>query len=190
MRVTVRAPSARDQEEFLARVRASRRLHHPWVSPPDTPAKFRRYMRRTRRDDFRSFLVFRREDDALVGVFNLSQIFLGVLRSAYLGYEAFAPFAGQGYMTEGMRLVLRRAFTRLGLHRVEANIQPGNLASKRLVRRLGFRKEGYSPRYVRIGGRWRDHERWAILKEEFLRTVPALRHSRTKTSIEPGANPA
>jgi ribosomal-protein-alanine N-acetyltransferase len=69
-------------------------------------------------------------------------------------------------MTEGMRLVIGRAFGTLRLHRLEANIQPANAASIALVRRLGFRKEGLSRRYLKIGGRWRDHERWAILAEE------------------------
>jgi ribosomal-protein-alanine N-acetyltransferase len=110
-------------------------------------------------------LVCRRTDGAIVGVVNLNEIVRAALQSAYLGYYAFQPHAGQGYMAEGLGLVLRHAFRRLGLHRLEANIQPGNRASRELVRRLGFRKEGFSPRYLKIGGRWRDHERWAIVRE-------------------------
>jgi ribosomal-protein-alanine N-acetyltransferase len=68
-------------------------------------------------------------------------------------------------MTEAVGLVVRDAFRRLRLHRLEANVQPGNRASIRLVRRLGFRREGYSPRYLKIQGRWRDHERWALLAD-------------------------
>ncbi len=102
----------------------------------------------------------------MVGVYNVSQIYYGHLRSAYLGYYAFTPFSGQGYMSEGIRLTLRHAFGPLKLHRLEANIQPENEPSRALVKGAGFRLEGYSPRYLKIGGRWRDHERWAILAED------------------------
>jgi ribosomal-protein-alanine N-acetyltransferase len=74
-------------------------------------------------------------------------------------------FAGTGLMTEALRAAVGYAFNELGLHRLEANIQPGNTASIALVRRLGFRQEGFSPRYLRINGEWRDHERWALLSD-------------------------
>lgn len=98
---------------------------------------------------------------------SLGQVVYGNLRGAYLGYSAFRPFDGRGYMTEGLGLVLRYAFGTLKLHRVEANVQPDNARSIALVERLGFRREGYSPRYLKIGGRWRDHVRYAILAEDF-----------------------
>jgi ribosomal-protein-alanine N-acetyltransferase len=101
--------------------------------------------------------------DELVGIVNVSEIVRGAFRSGYLAYYVFRPYERRGLMTEGVRLVVRDAFRRLGLHRLEANVQPGNRASIRLVRRLGFRREGYSPRYLKIQGRWRDHERWARL---------------------------
>ena len=99
----------------------------------------------------------------------MSHIFHGNFCSAYLGYYAGATFMGQGYMSEGLRLVLRHAFGALGLHRLEANIQPKNRASIHLVRRAGFRREGFSSRYLKVLGRWRDHERWAITAEAFRR---------------------
>ena len=114
-------------------------------------------------------LLCRAEDDAIMGFFNLSQIVRRRLQSAYLGYAVGQPFAGQGYMREGIELVLRHAFTTLQLHRIEANIQPGNANSLALARGAGFRREGFSPRYLKIGGRWRDHERWAILVDEWRR---------------------
>jgi ribosomal-protein-alanine N-acetyltransferase len=105
-------------------------------------------------------------DGAIAGSINLSEIVRGRFQNAYLGYQIGAPFARQGYMTEALQLALRVAFGRLRLHRVEANIQPRNMASIALVRRAGFRREGLSRRYLKMGGRWRDHERWALLVEE------------------------
>jgi ribosomal-protein-alanine N-acetyltransferase len=84
--------------------------------------------------------------------------------SGYIGYYAFAGHEGQGLMRAGLRAVVRQAFGAMKLHRLEANIQPGNVASIALVAACGFSKEGYSPRYLKIGGRWRDHERWALVK--------------------------
>lgn len=164
--VYLRHPTPQDRAEFLERARASRSLHRPWVHAPEDEASFAAFVRSNDDEDSERLLVCRRDDDAIVGVFNLSQIFYGGFRSAYLGYYAFAPFAGHGYMREGIRLVLRHAFGPVGLHRVEANVQPGNDASIALVRGAGFRREGFSPRYLKIGGRWRDHERWAILAED------------------------
>ena len=108
--------------------------------------------------------VFRRADgNALVGYAEITNIVHCVFLSGYLGYYAFSGHERQGYMSEGLRLLARLAFSQLGLHRLEANIQPENTASIALVRSCGFRKEGYSPRYLKIRGRWRDHERWALL---------------------------
>jgi ribosomal-protein-alanine N-acetyltransferase len=148
-------------------VRASRSFHRPWAHPPANEAAFDRYIATAReRDRLVPLLVCRAREGDIAGVFNLGHLVRGVAQSAFLGYYAFAPLAGHGYMRQGLDLVLRQAFGRLGLHRVEANIQPGNERSIALVRGAGFRREGYSPRYLKIGGRWRDHERWAILAED------------------------
>jgi ribosomal-protein-alanine N-acetyltransferase len=162
-RVYLRQPALTDETEFLASARASRGLHRPWLSAPLTPDQFRLYLQRMQAPANLGLLVCRREDGALAGVVNISNIVLGMLRSGYLSYYAFAGFERQGLMREGLRAVVRHAFRALKLHRLEANIQPGNVASIALVRSCGFTKEGYSPRYLKISGRWRDHERWAIL---------------------------
>jgi ribosomal-protein-alanine N-acetyltransferase len=107
------------------------------------------------------------EQRELAAVFNISEIVRGSFCSAYLGYYGFAPHNSRGYMTAGLRAVLSKAFGRHGLHRLEANIQPENVASRRLVEVAGFRLEGFSPRYLKIAGRWRDHERWAITAEDW-----------------------
>ena len=101
-----------------------------------------------------------------LGLFNISEIVRGNFQNAFLGYGGVADFAGQGYMTEALELVLREVFTTLKLHRLEANIQPGNAPSIALARGAGFRLEGFSPRYLLIGGQWRDHERYAITVDE------------------------
>jgi [ribosomal protein S5]-alanine N-acetyltransferase len=104
-------------------------------------------------------------DGPLVGVFTITGIIMGRFRSGYLAYYAMREAAGRGLMTEALALVIRYAFGEIGLHRLEANIQPGNERSIALVRRAGFQKEGFSPRYLQIDGEWRDHERWALLAD-------------------------
>jgi ribosomal-protein-alanine N-acetyltransferase len=168
----------RDAAAFVAAVGACRRLHRAWVAAPDTPPAFRRYLARFGGSIAGSahvgYLAVRRDDDALAGVFNFSEIVRGAFESAYLGYYALAPHAGRGYMTEALALALDRAFGELALHRVEVNIQPRNRRSLDLVERAGFEREGYSRRYVRIAGRWRDHVRFAMLAEDWPRRRRAL----------------
>jgi ribosomal-protein-alanine N-acetyltransferase len=161
-RIVVRPPQPADMRAFLRAARASTALHRPWVSAPDTPERFHAWIKRASAPQFRPLLVCRRDDGALVGVFNISEIVRGNFCSAFLGYYAFAGQERQGLMKEGLAAVVRHAFGPLKLHRLEANIQPANAPSIGLVRACGFRHEGFSPRYLKVGGRWRDHERWAI----------------------------
>jgi ribosomal-protein-alanine N-acetyltransferase len=166
-RVYLRSPERADRAEFVALMRASRAFHRPWATAPTDDEAFEAYLVDSRRHDFEAMLACRREDRAILGFFNLSHITRGSLQSAYLGYAVASVYANQGYMREGIDLVLREAFLNLRLHRIEANIQPGNHASIALARGAGFSREGFSPRYLKIGGRWRDHERWAILAEDW-----------------------
>jgi len=165
--VELRAPRPEDREPFIAAMKASAELHRPWVTPPVTAPEFDHWLARTRREDFDANLAVRPEDDAMVGWFNVSQIMRGPLQSAFLGYGGVAEWSGAGYMTAALRLVVERAFTELSLHRLEANIQPANTASIALVERCGFVREGFSERYLKIDGHWRDHARFAIRAEQW-----------------------
>jgi [ribosomal protein S5]-alanine N-acetyltransferase len=166
-RVRLDELSATDRGPFLAMVRESRELHRPWAFPPERGDQFAELLARAEREDVLCLLVRPLEAPRdIAGVFTISQIVRGLFQSAYLGYYASAGYAGRGYMREGLELVLDHAFDTLGLHRLEANIQPGNASSIALARRAGFRLEGFSPRYLLIGGQWRDHERYAITAEE------------------------
>lgn len=164
-RLLLAEPTARDLPELLELARASREFHRPWVYLSQTREGWRRYLGRARQENVVSYLLRRRDTSELVGVVNLNEIVRGVFQSAYLGFYAHARHSRQGLVSEGLRAVLALAFRKHRLHRVEANIQPDNEASLRLVERLGFQREGLSPRYLRIGGRWRDHERWALTRE-------------------------
>jgi ribosomal-protein-alanine N-acetyltransferase len=165
-RVSLRVLDRADREEFLALARESRELHRPWTYPPERADQFDDLFARSRRDDFVCLLAIAVAGGEIAGVFTISQIVRGAFQSAYLGYYANARYAGQGMMREAMEQVLDHAFGPLSLHRLEANIQPGNGPSIALARGAGFRLEGFSPRYLLIGGQWRDHERYAITVDE------------------------
>jgi ribosomal-protein-alanine N-acetyltransferase len=165
--VALRPPTAEDRDALIAAMKASAELHRPWLTPPVTAPEFDAWITRSNRADFDASLAVRPEDGAIVGYFNISQIIRGPLQSAFLGYGGVAEWSGRGYMTAALRLVLERAFTDLALHRLEANIQPGNAASIALVERCGFVREGFSERYLKIGGQWRDHARFAIRAEQW-----------------------
>ena len=162
-RIVLRPPTAADAREFAAAARASRALHRPWITAPTTPEAFRAWHKRLAQSTQCTLLACRSDTGGIVGVFNITNIVMGPFRSAFLGYYAFAGHELQGLMTEGLRAVVRHAFRSLKLHRLEANIQPANTPSIALVKRCGFTHEGFSPRYLKVGGRWRDHERWAIV---------------------------
>lgn len=174
-RVMLRLVTGADQAEFVELASASAELHHPWMSLPATPPEFQAYLTRFDHVTAEGFLVCLRGTGTIVGVIHINNIIRGRYQNGSLSYAAFAPAAGQGYMSEGLALVLRYAFEELRLHRLDAQIQPGNHASVGLIRRLGFRNEGYSPDLLFIDGAWRDHERWAITSD-MTGAVPASPH--------------
>lgn len=171
----IRPVTARDRRAFLEMTRASAPLHRPWISPPVTDRAFDLYLARMKSAEHAGLLICRASDSGIAGVVNLNGIVRGTFLCASLGYYAAADSAGRGYMTAGLRLAVAHAFNELGLHRLEANIQPANDRSIALARRCGFAREGFSPRFLYIDGAWRDHERWAIYDERA--TLQPAHHS-------------
>jgi len=162
-RVVVQRVRRADAGEIVAANRENVAYHAPWVSPAADRAAFDVWFARTISGANVSLLARERATNDLVGVVSFSEIVMGVFHSAYTGYWGYARTGGRGLMTEALREAVRFAFDELGLHRVEANIQPENLRSIALARRAGFVKEGFSPKYLFIDGAWRDHERWAMV---------------------------
>ena len=162
--VTLTRVTIADAPDLIAANKASQEHHLPWVTSFTDQAGFDAWFQRGITGPNAS-LIARAGDGGIVGVVNVSEIAMGAFQSAYLGYYGMVRYARQGLMTEALRQAIAFAFTDLGLHRVEANIQPGNLGSIALVKKLGFKQEGFSERYLKIGGQWRDHERWALLSD-------------------------
>jgi ribosomal-protein-alanine N-acetyltransferase len=167
MSVRLERPTLRRERDYLEAVRRSRRLHRGFVTTAETPAEYRDYLRRARRANQQSFFVVVADSGELAGVVNINDIVRYGQQSGRLGYYAFAPHGGAGLMRAGLMLVIERAFGELDLHRLEANIRPSNRRSIALVRGLGFHREGIARAFMKIGARWCDHERWALLASDW-----------------------
>jgi ribosomal-protein-alanine N-acetyltransferase len=170
--VVLRSPQASDFDGWAALREASRTFLTPWEPtwPSDdlTRSAFRhrlkRYAEDVRTDQGYPFFLFRKEDNVLVGGLALANVRRGVAQAASLGYWIGAPYVRRGYMTAAVRALLPVAFDFLRLHRVEAACIPTNLASVRLLERVGFRREGYARAYLCINGMWQDHLLYAKLR--------------------------
>ncbi|MGT2472028.1 GNAT family N-acetyltransferase [Paraburkholderia terrae] len=159
-----------DAADLIAANRANQDYHLPWVTSFTDRAGFDSWLGRCLTGPNVGLVARERDSGRVIGVVNISEIVVGAFQSAYLSHYGMSSFSRKGLMTEALRAAVDHAFDDLGLHRLEANIQPENEASIALVRRLGFQKEGFSPRYLRINGEWRDHERWALLSDMFNAT--------------------
>lgn len=168
LRVFIKKPAREDCQQLLSLRQRSKGLYSPWGFPSVDMQDCEKYINRCQNENFQGLLICNSSDKRIIGVANLSQIYYGMFQNAYLSYYVDVNFAGQGLMSEGVSLAIGYAFCTLNLHRLEANIQPENQKSIDLVKRLGFTKEGFSQRYLKINGQWRDHERWALTVEDWL----------------------
>lgn len=164
-RVALRRITHEDQAAFTRLARESADHFEGWISAPTTASGFDDYLVRFDQNTAEGLLLCIRQTGDIAGFVNISYIVRDSYRRGTLGYGTFAPSARQGYMSEGFGSVFRFAFNDLGLHRLEADIQPSNNPSLNLVKKLGFQKEGYSQGLVFIDGAWRDHERWAVTSD-------------------------
>lgn len=168
IRVFIKSPTEEDCQELLSLRQRSKDFHFPWVFLSVNEKDCKSYINRCQNDDYQGLLICHLNSNKIIGVVNFSQIFYGMFQNTYLSYYVDVNFAGQGLMFEGVRLAIDYAFYTLKLHRIEANIQPANKTSISLVERLGFTKEGFSPKYLQINGEWCDHERWALTVENWV----------------------
>ncbi len=113
------------------------------------------------------FLLFQpRHPGKIVGTLGFNEIVRGAFQSCFLSYKIDRTLWGRGYGTEAIDYAVGWAFRSLKLHRVEANIMPRNLASRRAAEKAGFQYEGFSPRYLKINGVWEDHIHMVKRNEE------------------------
>jgi ribosomal-protein-alanine N-acetyltransferase len=172
--VTLRAPQSADYAEWSALRESSRDFLVPWEPtwPSDdlTRSAFRRRLKRyaedQRSDAAYAFLIFRNDDNAMVGGLTLANIRRGVAQAGSIGYWIGAPFAKKGYMTAAVRALVPYSFTALRLHRLEAACIPNNAASIRLLEKTGFTREGYARGYLCINGVWEDHLLYGRVKDD------------------------
>jgi [ribosomal protein S5]-alanine N-acetyltransferase len=172
--VTLRVPHGGDYAEWASLREQSRGFLTPWepVWPIDdlTRGAFRRRLKRyaedLRGDLAYAFLIFRHEDNAMVGGLTLANIRRGVAQAGSIGYWVGAPFARKGYMSAALRALIPFCFGTLRLHRLEAACIPSNAASIRLLEKSGFQREGYARAYLCINGIWQDHLLYARLQDD------------------------
>lgn len=172
--VALRVPQGSDYAEWAALREASRDFLVPWEPTwPDDDLSRGAFRRRLKRyaDDQRSdlayaFMIFRNDDNALVGGLTLANIRRGVAQAGSIGYWVGAPFARKGYMTAAVRALVPFCFRTLRLHRLEAACIPANTASIALLEKTGFAREGYARSYLCINGAWQDHLLYARLADE------------------------
>lgn len=170
----LRSPIGSDMEQWLDLRSKSKAFLKPWepLWPEDdlTNIGYRRrlkaYAQQRHNGTARTYFLFRRSDNQLIGGISLTRITYGITRSGMLGYWMGADHAGQGHMKKAVAALLDFAFLNLRLKRIEAACLPTNTTSINLLKKCGFSEEGYAREYLEINGKREDHILFAILDSE------------------------
>ncbi|HEY8889319.1 MAG TPA: GNAT family protein [Clostridium sp.] len=112
-----------------------------------------------------SFGIYIKDNGKLIGGVDLFQIIRGPLQSCVVGYCLDKQYNGNGYVTEAVSLAIEFGFNSIKLHRIEAGVMPGHIASMRVLEKVGFHKEGIAQKNVKLNGRWEDHQIFAIISD-------------------------
>ena len=172
--IFLRTPQFSDFDDWSELRSESRNFLEPWepkwsknsLTRSDYRRRITRYEHDIRYERNIPFYIFILETKILAGGISLSNINRGITQSCTLGYWIGEKFAGQGLMTEAVAVVTDVVFNILKLHRLEAACVPENIASKSVLKKVGFKEEGYARKYLQINGEWRDHNLFAVLSSD------------------------
>jgi ribosomal-protein-alanine N-acetyltransferase len=174
-RVFLRPPKRRDALKWQKLRMSSKSFLVPWEPSWDASSCTRRaYLRYFKNSNYLanmdraySFLIFKTDDKTLLGGINIGNVRRGVSQSASLGYWIGEKYSRNGYMKEALKLLIPSLFVDLRLNRIEAATLEENIASKNLLKKIGFKKEGVLRKYLKINGTWRDHILYGLLENDF-----------------------
>jgi len=174
-RVFLRPPKRRDALKWQKLRMSSKSFLVPWEPSWDASSCTRRaYLRYFKNSNYLanmdraySFLIFKTDDKTLLGGINIGNVRRGVSQSASLGYWIGEKYSRNGYMKEALKLLIPSLFVDLRLNRIEAATLEENIASKNLLKKIGFKKEGVLRKYLKINGNWRDHILYGLLENDF-----------------------
>jgi ribosomal-protein-alanine N-acetyltransferase len=173
-KVMLRVPVASDYTAWATLRRESRAFLERW-EPRWAPDELERTSWRHRlgryREDYAqgtaiAFFIFEGESGKLAGGITLANIRHGVSQSGHIGYWIGERYANRGLMTDAVNVLVRFAFDRLRLHRIEAACIPDNVRSMRVLEKAGFQREGLLRSYLKINGAWQDHYLYARIIED------------------------
>ena len=174
-RVFLRPPKRRDALKWQKLRMSSKSFLVPWEPSWNASSCTRRaYLRYFKNSNYLanmdraySFLIFKTEDKILLGGINVGNVRRGVSQSASLGYWIGEKYSRNGYMKEALKILIPSLFVDLRLNRIEAATLEENIASKNLLKKIGFKKEGVLRKYLKINGTWRDHILYGLLENDF-----------------------